>query len=199
MDNIQRYIDHFDRQVSRSAQNTAVLEFVDDGYNSTAQQIRTSYFSRKDYDDGSFDIQQSVIGPIDKTIRFGPLQAKLSELFALGFILQIEGWKNHRSQKLRLVRGNEQYKLAKIRTDAMDRLQDLTTLIRDCNSPSFEIDTDKPRTKLIIKEVRIQTDPFEELMLRYPVVRKPVELIGNQTIDEYVKQQLREQRKLENV
>lgn len=201
MNNVQRYVEHFDAHVRRKDPSYAMVEFVEDGYGGTAQQMETSYYTRKDYDDGSFNIQQSVIGPIDKVIRFGPLTAKLSELFAMGFILQIEGWKNHHNQKLRLVRGNEQYKLRKIRTVDLDTHRDLTDWVKDDAKPHFEPYTVEyeHKPKEIIREVRIQTDPFDELMLRYPVVRKPVEFVGNQTLKEYVKQQLREQRKLENV
>lgn len=199
MDNVQRYVEHFDAQVCRKNPNYAMVEFIEDGYGGTAQQTEKSYYTRKDYDDGSFNVQQSVIGPVDKVIRFGPLTAKLSELFAMGFILQIEGWKNHRNQKLRLVRGNEQYKLRKIPTHSLNRCEDLTQWVKDGAKPHFEPYTVEHKPKEITREVRIQTDPFEELMLRYPVVRKPVEFVGNQTLKEYVKQQLRDQRKLENV
>lgn len=226
MDNIQRYIEHFDGMVARkeakhsfssvpitesttnASSIVATREVSGRGENysvytdergNTVKQHDTSYYTRKEYDDGSLIIKQSVIGPIDKTIRFGPLSAKLSELFAMGFILQIDGWKNNRNQKLRLIRGREQYKLAKIPTHCLNQYQDLTMWVRDGSKPHFEPYTVNPKPKEIIKEVRIETDPFEELMLRYPVRRKTVEFVGNQTLEQYVKQQLREQRRLENV
>lgn len=226
MDNIQRYVEHFDgmaarkeakhsfpsvpitestinassivatKEVSGRGENYSV--YTDERGN-TVKQHETPYYTRKEYDDGSLTVKQSVIGPVDKTIRFGPLSAKLSELFAMGFILRIDGWVSNRNQKLRLIRGSEQYKLAKIPTHCLDQYQDLTMWVRDGLNSHFEPYTADPKPKEIIKEVRVETDPFEELMLRYPVRRKTVEFVGNQTLEQYVKQQLREQRRLENV
>jgi hypothetical protein len=184
------------KQITNNGENYSV--YTDERGN-TVKQHDTSYYTRKEYDDGSLIIKQIVIGPIDKTIRFGPLSVKLSELFAMGFILVIDGWKNSRNQKLRLTRGSEQYKLAKIPTHSLNQYQDLTMWVKDGSKPHHEPYTVEHKPKEIIKEVRVQTDPFEELMLRYPVRRKPVEFVGNQTLEQYVKQQLREQRRLENV
>lgn len=238
MDNIQRYVEHFDvlaarkeakssfvvgptktrivegsaartvdiggneitKETLKQEQNFCIYSVHVDKRGNTVDQWDTSYYTRKDYNDGSFNIQQSIVGPIDKTIRFGPLSAKLSELLAMGFILEIDGWKNRRNQKLRLVRGHEQYKLAKIPTHSLNEYHDLSQWVKDGAKPHHEPYTaTDPKPKEIIKEVRIQTDPFEELMLRYPVVRKPVEFVGNQTLKEYVKQQLREQRRQDHV
>jgi hypothetical protein len=234
MDNIQRYVEHYDMIVARkeAAQKIVVgptkarvvegnatytydieagglsKQITDNGENysvyvdkrgDTVRQCENCYYTRKDYEDGSFNIQQSVVGQIDKTVRFGPLSAKLSELFAMGFILRIDGWVSNRNQKLRLIRGSEQYKLAKIPTHCLNQYQDLTMWVRDGLNPHFEPHTVDPKPKEIIKEVRVVTDPFEELMLRYPIRRKTVEFVGNQTLEQYVKQQLREQRRLENV
>lgn len=200
MDNIQRYVEHYDGIVRRRQMaNGETVTLYTDERNNTVEQRDTSYSTRLDYDDGSFIITQNIVGPIDKSVRFGPLTTKLSHLFALGFRLEIDGWKNRRNQKLRLVRGDEQYKLAKIPTWRVSEHQDLTMWVRDGSAPHFEPYTVDPKPKEIIKEVRIETDPFEELMLRYPVRRKTVEFVGNQTLEQYVKQQLREQRRLENV
>jgi hypothetical protein len=202
MDNtIKRYVKYFDEQVSRKSNGDfAMMQLVPDGYGGAAEELSTSFYTRRDYDDGSFVIEQYETGPIDKVIRFGPLQSKLSDLFKKGFILVIEGWKYHKNQKLRLVRGEEQYTLAKIRTDDLGRCVNLTNWVKNDTMPHFEPYTvERPQSKTIIKEVRIETDPFEQLLLKYPVTRKPVEFIGNQTINEYVKQQLREQRRLQNV
>jgi hypothetical protein len=173
--------------------------FYVDNHEDTVKQYDTPYYTRKDYDDGSFIIQQCIRGPNDKTISFGPLSTTLSELFAMGFILQVIGWKSNRSHKLKLVREHEQYKLAKIPAYSLDRHQDLSIWVKDSVKPQFEPYTVERKPKEIIKEVRIETDPFEELMLRYPVRRKAVRFVGNQTLEQYVKQQLREQRKLEHV
>jgi hypothetical protein len=200
MDNIQKYVQHFDAQYKRSIGNdSAFTEIKSDGYGGSVIEIETSCYTRKDYDDGSFVIQQLNIGLNDRTIKFGPLTTKLSDLFAMGFILKIQGWKHSRNQKLVLIRGNERYKLAKIPTSQLNQYQDLTMWVKDYTKPHFDPYTVEPKLKQIIKEVRIETDPFEQLTLRYPVRRKTVEFVGNQTLEQYVKQQLREQRRLENV
>lgn len=226
MDNIQRYVEHYDGVVARKEAKhlfssvaitestinasgiVATKEVSDkgetfavyvDARGNGVEQHDTSHYTRLDYEDGSFTITQNMMGPIDKSIRFGPLTTKLSHLFALGFRLEINGWKNSRNQKLRLIRGREQYKLAKIPTHCLNQYQDLTMWVKDGNKPHIEPYTVEHKPKEIIKEVRVETDPFEELMLRYPVRRKTVEFVGNQTLEEYVKNQLREQRRLENV
>lgn len=205
MDNIEHNTKHFDTLKARE-QTSTLSENVDRGEtcamyvdenNNVVRQLCTSYYSRLDYDDGSFIITQNIKGPVDKTINFGPLATKLSNLFALGFSLEISGWKSNNNQKLKLVRGKEQYKLAMIPTRRLREHQDLTIWVKDGKSPHFEPYTIEP--KEIINEIRIDTDPFEQLMIRYPIKRKPIEFIGNQTIEQYVKQQLREQRRLENV
>jgi hypothetical protein len=200
-DNIKRYVKYFDEQVSKKSNGDfAMMQLVPDGYGGAAEELSTCFYTRRDYDDGSFIIEQRETGPFDKVIRFGPLESKLSELIRMGFILVIQGWKYHRNQKLRLVRGKEQYKLTKIRTVDLGKYDNLTNWVKDGTKPHFEPYTvEHVQPKTIIKEVRIETDPFEQLLLRYPVTRKPVEFIGNQTLTEYVKQQLREQRRLQNV
>jgi hypothetical protein len=172
---------------------------VSDGYGGFADEISTSFYTRLDYNDGSFIIRQNTVGPFDRVVRFGPLKTNLSDLFKIGFTLEIEGWKNSMNQKLHLVRDKEKYKLAKLKTSDIGRYDNLVQWVKDATEPHYEPYTVKRKPKEIIKEVRVQTDPFEELILRYPVKRKPVEFIGNQTLNEYVKQQLREQRRLQNV
>ncbi len=162
-------------------------------------ETNTSYYTRKDYDDGSFNIEQYTTGPFDKTLAFGPLTVKLSELLVKGFHLNINGWKNNSNQKLHLIRGAERYKLQKIPTHELNKYEDLTQWVKDYTKPHFEPYTVKYKPREIIKEVRIETDPFDQLMLRYPVRRKTVKFIGNQTLEEYVKQQLFEHKRVENV
>jgi hypothetical protein len=200
MNNVERYVKYFDNLVPRKTNgNFAMHQFVSDGYGGFAQETSTSFYTRLDYDDGSFIIRQNTIGPFDRVIRFGPLKTNLSDLFKKGFKLEIQGWKSTMNQKLCLVRGREKYKLRKIRTSDIGRYDNLVQWVKDVMEPHYEPYTVEHKPKEIIKEVLVQTDPFEELMLRYPVKRKPVEFIGNQTLKEYVKQQLREQRRLENV
>jgi len=198
MDNIQHYVKHFNNLVEQqSTQKTRP-----DGYGSIAVITESSFWTRDDYDDGSFTIRQMNPGVLDKIIRFGPLQTTISELFAMGFILQIEGWVSKRNQTLRLIRGHEQYKVARIPTHSLSSCQDLTQFIRDRAAPHIEPIKEKvetPHIQEVIREVFIEQDPLEQLLLRYPIRRKPIEFVGNQTLPEYVKSQLKEQRRLQHV
>lgn len=185
VNSIQKFVEHCDMLACRH--QTSDWKII----RTPTNEWTTDYWVRRDYDDGSFNISQYTIGPIDKSIKFGPLSTKLSMLFAQGFRLEIEGWKTNLKQKLRLVRGAEQYKLVKIPTYRLEEYQDLSRWVKDGSTPHFE-----PYT-IERKESRAIIDPFEELMRKYPVTKNTVEFIGNQTLREYVKQQLREHRKLE--
>lgn len=224
MDNIEKYVQHFDRQVEykliKEGKITVdKLQFDDkivpvkkqskpDGYGGFVKITSTSFWEREDYDDGSFIMRQLNAGQLDKTIRFGPLTATLGKLFAMGFILVIESFTHRKKHSLILKKDKEEYKLATIFSGDLNKYEDLTLHVKDQSAPDYKSAQSKVNDeqkqphiiiKEVIKEVRIETDPFEELMLRYPVTRKPVEFVGNQTIQEYVKQQLKEHRRLNYV
>jgi hypothetical protein len=220
--NIQRYVEHFnqlhDAKLIKEGKipslNVETFQLSTttkpDRYGGRVKITTSSFWERNDYDDGSFTIEQVKHGAVNKKIRFGPLETTLEDLLATGFHLCVESFVYRKKHSLIIRRGREVYKLRTLATDDLTKYPDLFSHVRDNSSLDYhqktnELAVDKPQvivkveTKEVIKEVRIQTDPFEELMIRYPVVRKPVEFVGNQTIREYVKQQLKENRRLQDV
>jgi len=178
-----------------------------DGYGGFSKVTSNSFWEREDWDDGSFIMRQLNPGIIDRTLRFGPLTSKLSELQGRGFFLTIESF-NYRKKHSLILRNKtnhrESYKVATIANDDLGKHSDLTMFIRDVAEPDYHQYVPlRPVVKVVekevIKEVMVKTDPFEELLMRYPLERKPVEFIGNLTLNEYVKQQLKENRKLHYV
>lgn len=194
--------------IDRTSQKTAIKK---DGYGGFSKITSNSFWEREDWDDGSFIVRQLDRGVLDRTLKFGPLSAKLSELYAKGFILTVESFTHRRKHSLILRNLNnyrESYKVAKVTNDDLSRIDDLTRFIRDGSKPDYlAAEANMMKTKEIvkivekevIKEVMIKPDPFDELLMRYPLARKPVEFIGNLTLNEYVKQQLKENRKLHHV
>lgn len=222
--NIQRYVQHFDAQVERKCikEGQIVIEKMQfdgdtfpvkkrikpDGRGGVVNTTSSSFWEREDYDDGSFVICQNTTGVHNKKIRFGPLETTLSDLISMGFSLCVESFTHRRKHSLIIRRGKEVYKLRTLITEDLTKYPDMFSHVRDdiildhhVNNSKGVVETPEPKiiikqvVKEVIKEVRIETDPFEELMLRYPVTRKPVEFVGNQTIQEYVKQQLKEHRR----
>lgn len=178
-----------------------------DGYGGFSKTTSNRFWEREDWDDGSFIMRQLNPGVLDKTLKFGPLTAKLSELQARGFFLTIESF-NYRKKHSLILRNKtnhrESYKVATITNSDLSTQEDLAMFIRDVAEPDYHQYVPlRPVVKVVekevIKEVMVKTDPFEELLMRYPLERKPVEFIGNLTLNEYVKQQLKENRKLHYV
>lgn len=174
-----------------------------DNYGGVVKISSTRFWEREDYDDGSLVIRQLDKGMIDKTLRFGPLTTTLYALYAMGFHLAIESFIHRKKHSLFLTNGKEEYKLATITAADLLKYDDLMKHVKDQAKPDYrQIISGKNPSYIIkdeVKEVKIETDPFEELMLRYPLNRKPVEFVGNQTVKEYVKQQLKEHRRLHYV
>lgn len=220
--NVQHYVQYFDRLLEskdidkliakkpygESGAYPVTKHTEPDKYGGNIVVTTSAFWERADYDDGSFTIYQKKIGLTHKKIRFGPLDTTLKDLIAMGFILCVESFTHRKKHSLIIRRDKEVYKLKTLTSDDLTKYADLFSHVRDDSSVDYhqkikDTSEDKPRTivevREVIKEVRIQTDPFEELMLRYPVKRKPVEFVGNQTISEYVKQQLKENRRLQDV
>lgn len=152
------------------------MKFNDEGYRITS----SIYWERCDWDDGSFTVTQHTPGSFDKILSFGPLSTTLNQLFKQGFFLFIDGWRKHRNQNLYITKEAERYKVARISTADLDRYADLTHWIK----PNM-----RPHVELSIAAI---PDPFETLMAKYPKRIKPVEFVGNQTLKQYVSQQLKE-------
>lgn len=220
--NVQRYVQHFDRLLESKDSNKITVEksYGESGtypvtkrtkpnkYGGNIKVTTSAFWERSEYDDGSFTIHQNRIGLTNKKIRFGPLETTLKELLDMGFTMCVDSFTHRKKHSLIIRRGKEVYKLRTLTSEDLTKYADLFSHVRDDSSLDYHHKTndtsvDKTQTivemREVIKEVRIQTDPFEELMLRYPVVRKPVEFVGNQTIREYVKQQLKENRRLQDV
>jgi len=183
------------------------ITIKEDGYGGYSKTVSNGFWEREDWDDGSFIMRQFDPGVVDKTLRFGPLTSKLSELQRKGFFLAIESF-NYRKKHSLILRNKfvsrESYKVATIANADLGKHQDLTMFIRDGSEPDYHAYVPvRPVVKIVekevIKEVMVKTDPFEELLMRYPLERKPVEFIGNLTLNEYVKQQLKANRKLDYV
>jgi hypothetical protein len=196
------------RYLDRTSRKTTIKK---DGYGGFSKITSNIFWEREDWDDGSFIVRQLDRGVLDRTLKFGPLSAKLSELYAKGFILTVESFSHRRKHSLVLRNSNnyrESYKVATVTNDDLSKIDDLTRLIKDGSKPDYlAAEANMMKTKEIvkivekevIKEVMIKPDPFDELLMRYPLKRKTVEFIGNLTLDEYVKQQLKENRKLDYV
>jgi|688.fasta_scaffold345461_2 hypothetical protein len=179
---------------------TAMNEF-EKTLQSESSEIKKLY-TRKDYDDGSFAIDQLNFGLTDRILKFGPLCTKLSYLYTIGFFLSINSCIRNRKHKLilRNKHKTESYKVANVTNEDLRKTVDLAALIREQLKVNSVMAAEIVEAeKEIIKEVVINNDPFDELLKKYPLGRKPVEFIGNLTLNEYVKQQLKEHRKLENV
>jgi hypothetical protein len=204
MNLVEQTVHYLDRTSNKIA-------FKKDGYGSHSKVTSNIFWEREDWDDGSFIVHQLDRGVLDRTLKFGPLSAKLSELYAKGFILTIESFTHRRKHSLILRNSNnyrEYYKVATVTNDDLSKVDDLTRFIRDGSKPDYHVtqaNIAKPQEiikiveKEVIKEVMIESDPLDQLLMRYPLKRKPVEFIGNLTLDEYVKQQLKENRKLHYV
>lgn len=148
----------------------------------------TDFYIRADFDDGSFLIEQPVAPKINKTLRFGPLKATLSELYSQGFRLFVESFSHRRKHKLILrntQKPREAYKLATIFNVDLRKNSDLSIFVKDHSEPHYQLD----------KPVGTARDPLDELKEKYPVKPKHVKLIGNLTFEEYVKQQLKQNRR----
>lgn len=156
-------------------------------------------YTYSEEDDRSFSMEQYAHIKNDKELFFGPLKTTINQLIDMGFHLEISGFKYQRHFKLVLRRDREQYSILKLNADQLHAHGDLGWHIKKDNlklhffCPKHEML--KPVVKYIekIKEVEVG-DPLEQLRVKYPKRHKKVEFIGNQTLSEYVKTQLKIQR-----
>lgn len=154
----------------------------------------TDFYMRADYDDGSFIIEQPVSPNTNKTLRFGPLSVTVSELYSRGFWLCVESFAQRRKHKLILrntQNPREAYRLTMIFDIDLGKHSDLSMFIKDQSEPVKET--------IGYTNLAVVRDPFDELQAKYPAKPKHIKSIGNLTFEEYVKQQLRENRRLNYV
>lgn len=146
----------------------------------------------KVFEDNSFLIIQNYVHPnTDKTIRFGPLSTTLTELFQKGYVLRLDSYIGRSFHKIYLVYSNdinERYFIAKIKNEQFieNRGISLSCYVKEGTSPKS------------CHTHSANVDYFTELQKKYPVKTKKIANIGNQTILEYVKQNLK-QRNLNRV
>ncbi len=172
------------------------IETTDMGF---VKKYTSKCWTKKISDDNSFVMHQSVCGEYNHTLKFGPLQATLKELMEMGFIMEVYGFLHSRNQILRIIRGNERYKLSKIPTSQLLRFDDLTKFVKDAKKVHCEKEILNDLEFIHKLVPKSEKEPLDILMEKYPLKRKPIEFVGNQTLEHYVKQQLREQRRLQNV
>ena len=120
-------------------------------------------------EDGEVIIYDHSLFGSEKTVKFGPLEVSLSELGSLGFHLRARlsmtrfHLTNNRA-KIRLVRGKEEYLVAKG-----------VTVNSLCNAPNL--------VSLIVSGNQVISAISYEKVTFTP---RPRKMIGNKTMDEYV-------------
>lgn len=131
------------------------------------------------FEDGSFCVNQYTVHGRDPVIYFGPLKAKLSELFFMGFNLRATGYVKraaYTSCKIHLIRGKEKYLVGKL------GLGNLTKPTPDLLQMVI-----KDGAQMLGKASEEQRGPFEQLERKYPPIkRKKVVMMGNQTLQQFV-------------
>ncbi len=136
------------------------------------------------FEDGSFKVNQYAVEGSDPTLFFGPLQAKLSDLFAMGFILQMSSYvkkTTYGSSKVHLIRGKEKYLVGKISNYAL----------RAAHTKPVLQSVIKDGMQLMGKASTDSYDPFQQLERKYPPInKKKTVMIGNQTVRQYVEANL---------
>lgn len=161
----------------------------------------SKFWYQEIYDDCSFCMYQKSL-PIGNhtSLKIGPLRTSLSNLFSMGYYFEIQSWTFRRKHPL-ILKNNEKeiYILKYLTTKELTKYESFSELLGDEYNLDFkEYKEKKPDVlvRIIRKEVPVQKDPLDELMLRYPKYKKPINFIGNLTIEVYTKQQLKKQRDL---
>ena len=138
-------------------------------------------------EDGSFCIIQRE-SPIhgDLKLNFGPLDTTLDKLMWDGYFLSIEGFKHQRKVKLKLINDKKRdgYVLYNAPLFEFFKHTDLGLFVNETKNYLLR--------RLLPEDAKRKyvESPLDSLMRQYPV-KKPEMMIGNMTLDEYVKQQLK--------
>lgn len=139
-------------------------------------------------EDGSFSISQYTCEfNGDTLLNFGPISATLETLLWKGYYLSIDGFRYNRKVKLKLVhdRLKENYAIYSAPLEIFLKETDLSVFIRQTKNYLLRKSELKETKKIVVSE-----NPFDQLKKKYPF-KKPEIKIGNQTVDEYVRQQLK--------
>lgn len=138
-------------------------------------------------DDGSYIIQQSyTVNNYHEKINFGPLSTAIGKLFDDGWFLLICGNVKNKSVTLHLENGGRDfYVIAKNNIEAFLKVDDLSVFIKSTQNYLLKkCDHSKNYNTKALE------NPLDVLKKKYPY-KKPQTMIGNLTLPEYVKQQLK--------
>jgi hypothetical protein len=138
-------------------------------------------------EDGDFYIKDSdnkhLIKFFNPTLKFGPLETTLFQLFENGFYLEVGGFASPRVRyKLRLTRGRESYLLGRITLEEIKQADSLS---------EFVVHGFRPILRLDRMDQQLE-NPWKRLLAKYPAPKKPEPMIGNRTLSEVIKDQLEE-------
>ena len=118
----------------------------------------------------------------DRTLHFGPVDARLSDLMWDGWTLEASGFLHDRFATVRLEHRKraDRYKLFKLNLNSSigDPPTDLIGLIRD------------GRQMIKMASLTPERDPFETLKRRFPIIpQRKTAMIGNMTVAEFLTQE----------
>lgn len=131
-------------------------------------------------------VKQNKVEACDPLIVFGPLSARLSHLFTLGYELRSVCYKvstrTKWSEKIHLVKGREKWLLGRVPRRWFANQEGLTLA-----------DHIKDGVQVIYKGSQDAYEPLDQLLLQYPRTRKKPQhvMVGNRTLKEVVKDELK--------
>lgn len=140
-------------------------------------------------DDGSYIISQYQSKKYgDVQLYFGPLSTSLDQLFYMGWHLEIHAFNHQKFATLRLVndKKRESFKIAKTYVEDFIKTPDLGIFVK--NNKNYLLAKVSEFKK--VEMTKIQEEPLDVLKKIYPF-KKPNQMVGNLTLPEYVRQQLR--------
>ncbi len=134
-------------------------------------------------------VESSNIDNRNKVIRFGPLPTTLGDMWSLGYTLECSftarELKYSRGAKIHLVnfKDRSRYKIRKINPiDIIRNNTPLSDFVKDGSQLMHCMSSIAKRPEPIEPK-----DPFDALLEKYPRSRKEKVMIGNQTLEEYIR------------
>ena len=135
------------------------------------------------YEDNSFIMTQKTLAFAGISLQFGPAIISLASLEPRGYYLEVRGanlrntGKLERSFPVMLTQGQDRYRVGRIPARKVTKCVNLVDYLYS--------------KKPLNSEAHVSIEPLQALKRKYPYCKKPVEYIGNNTIREYVKNQLK--------
>lgn len=161
------------RVLSEAPDTRNVMDYFDKCWN----------FNYLDDVDGSFEILQCESPKYgDTVLSFGPCKITLNELFDLGYMIYVDGRKTQKRIKILLTNGRDRYVLYKTTFDVLSKTPDLGIYAKLTKNTLL-----KRRNNDLHLTSEYMLDRLKDM---YPTVKKDF-LIDNQSIEEYVRQQLK--------